>query len=129
MKNYIFVLSLLLCMHSMVIESSKKEDEVVINFTESTLRECFDGFDHFVEKSKVIDKLKGNKYPLGVVLGLELAYADYNTDIQKGMPAPMARMTMVQMQMAKPMILQRLFQDHPEVLQQLQEQGLYQPKK
>ncbi len=85
---------------------------------------CEDGFDHFVEKTK-IDKDLGNKklYPLGVAVLVETHLYDYAEYLKNPMMTAM-------MQMRKQQLIECILQDSPKevieaLIKQLKEAGAF----
>ncbi len=115
-------------LNTMYASESKEE---LLCFTkevvETKLRNL--GLNHFMEKTDIVSRLEGDKVSFGVAMAVELAYADYYEYMQKGQPAQMFRMTEIQMEMHKPLIYEALLKDHPAALVELQESGMYKPKK
>jgi hypothetical protein len=73
------------------------------------------GFDHFMEKTGIVQRIAGQElHPGGVVLAVELALHDYDEVLKKGMPAAMARQMSFLMQMRKSQLLDAILQDIPE---------------
>ena len=128
MKNSKLFLTLALLVGLNVIHAS---DEQSPSFTKEGVESRLTalGLAHFVEKTDIGSSLAGTKAPLGVAMALELAYADYYEDLRKGMPAPMLQMTIVQMEMSKPLIYETLLRNYPSALAQLQQFGMYKPSK
>lgn len=92
------------------------------------IRERFQGFDHFLEKTNLVQQLAGQeKHPFGVAMAVDLALHDYNAYLAKGTPAPMLRMLQAQNQMNKPLFIRLLLQDCPTALTELEKAGLYKP--
>lgn len=83
-------------------------------------RLCEMGFEHFVEKTEIDEKLGGQtKEALGVAVVVELALYDYNELTQN----PMME---VIMQEGKNKLFEALLQDEPKALEELAKNGLYQ---
>jgi len=71
------------------------------------------GFDHFLEKTKLDEKLSGKKlHPLGVSLSVELALYDYAQDLNNPMMAML-------MQKRKPQLFEIILKDFPKTLEKL----------
>ena len=130
MKNSKVFLMFALCLGLNIIHASESSEKLPC-FTKEVLQASLSdlGLDHFMEKTNIVNSLQGTKAPLGVAMALELAYADYYTYMQKGMPAPMFRMTQVQMEMHKPLIYEKLLKEYPSALAELQQHGMYKPRK
>ena len=80
------------------------------------------GFDHFMEKTGIVQRIAGRDlYPGGVVMAVELALADYDENLKKGMPAAMARQMSVIMQMRKSQLLDAILGDIPGASQAVNE--------
>jgi len=76
------------------------------------------GFDHFIEKTKIIKQLANQeKAPLGVVMAVELALYDYNQDLGNPMMATL-------MQMRKPQIIKLILKDFEEAIKELEKLDL-----
>ena len=84
------------------------------------------GMDHFIEKTNLVSNLANRELEsIGVAVAVETSLYDYNENLGQGLPAHMARMMQVQMQLNKPILLRSLLEDYPEALTDLQQQGLY----
>ena len=130
MKNSQLFLMFALCFGLNAINASESSEKLPC-FTKEALQVSLSdlGLDHFMEKTNIVNSLQGTKAPLGVAMALELAYADYYEDLKKGMPAPMLQMAMVQMEMHKPLIYEKLLKEYPLALAELQQYGMYKPRK
>ncbi len=75
------------------------------------------GFEYFMEKSKIHEKLGGQeKYALGVAMQVELSLADYTKTLSPVMGPLMA--------MRKPALLKALLTGFPHAIKELEDLGL-----
>ena len=95
--------------------------------TKDALEKCFlrRGIDpHFLEKTHISEELSGDKnlVPLGVNLKLELLFIDYMNNLKEGgLPENQLRMMYFLIRNTKSVLLECVFQEHPEELKELKE--------
>lgn len=71
------------------------------------------GFEHFVEKTTLVKDLADQeKYPLGVVIAVDLALGDYGRKLNNDMVADI-------MYLRKNQLIKALLKDHPEAIASL----------
>lgn len=77
------------------------------------------GFDHFLEKTKIADKLADRElYPLGVVMQVELDMHDYGVYVKNPMITKVTRMRQNQ-------LIETLLSHAPDALTNLAGHGVY----
>ena len=121
----VFVICVLLSL-SCAVQAMKKLDETsssdkgLITLPKaSVLKERLEkgGFQHFLEKTKIDEKLADKKLkPLGVLLAVELSLYDYVQDLNNPMMSTM-------MQMRKPQLIEIILKDSPKALEKLKEKN------
>lgn len=91
------------------------------------LRERLTGFEHFVEKSRIVEQVASkNLSALGVQMILQVALLEYDKKISKGMPEKQAELMRNVMLMNEHILLKKLLQDCPDCLEQLIRMGVTQ---
>jgi hypothetical protein len=120
MKKFfvITVLSIASMNYAMGAQTANSKQQTIKLPSAETINKCLcaEGFDHFVEKSKIGESLGGKElHPLGVALTVELKLHDYS-QLLKESPI-MATL----MQMRKPELLKCILTDFPEAITELEE--------
>lgn len=130
MKSFKVILALAVCFGLNAVHTSQSS-QIEMSFSKEEIEQKLSdiGLSYFMEKSDIVNSLQGRKVPLGVAMAVELAYADYYEYTQKGMPTQMFRMNQIQMEMHKPLIYEALLKEYPSALAQLQQHGMYNPRR
>lgn len=107
----------LLSLSSITHPMNKTQQTIKLPSAETINKRLVDeGFNHFVEKTKIGETLGDQeKYPLGVAMAVELALYDYNEYLNNPVMA-------ITMQMRKPAIMQCILKDHPSAITELEAQ-------
>ena len=99
----------------------RKDDDVIFPSKKDLVKALKEGgFGDFAEKTRIVDTLlKTPHNPLGVVMAVELALADFISDY-----GSKRRIIEAQMAISKPILFKIILQADPKSLAELEEQGL-----
>ncbi|MEX0940302.1 MAG: hypothetical protein WDZ41_03005 [Candidatus Babeliales bacterium] len=108
MKNKLFLSMVLLSVLNVFAKPVKLPSAEIL-----TKRFEGKGFDHFIEKTNIVEELADKTFEsVGVALKIELALHDYNENLQQPMMS-------IMMQMRKPEIFEIVLKDSPEAIEEL----------
>lgn len=84
--------------------------EGMINVSKNTVKKLLlnYGLNHFVEKTNIISRLSGKKFPGGIHMGIQLSMYDYAKNLEGN---PMAKVLLLQTKMTLDEIVKKLLNE------------------